>query len=234
MSKRKSKKTPSYRPPAQPDPVSEWFYSGDQLQSERVYDKEKKGYISKVYQSPEEQAIENKSTQFISGLVNDFTNNFDMSPAGQDQYINAYKNPQITALNRAYDDNLTKANTAANTMGTRNSVGFERFKANQLDKNRAEGLADIEANAEMMRYQLPSIMMAPYADAFNLANAALSGEQSRRMSSLEPSFQGSQAAEAAAQQRYANTLNNYNNAYNMKLQQSQQGGGGFFSKLFGF
>jgi hypothetical protein len=83
-----------------------------------------------------------------------------------------------------------------------------------------------------MEHELPRMKLAPYADAYNLFNSGLSGEQNRGMSTLQPSFQGSQASDAAALQRYQFDTQNYNNKFTYDRQNKK--GGGFFSKLFAF
>ncbi len=223
--KKQSSSTPV---PEAPKPQNEYFYDNGFLRSDRVYDKGRGGYISNVYSTPEEQAIDKQATGFISQLVGQVPNAFNMTPEQQNAQIEAYAAPQRRALENSYNQALGTANMAANSSGMRNSVGFENYRADKLDKNRAEGLADIAANSELMRYQLPSMALKPYADAFNLYNAALSGEQAREMSSFEPAYQGSNAGNSFASSNYNNLVNYY------QLKNSpQQKSGGFMSKLFG-
>lgn len=153
-----------------------------------------------------------------------------MSPESLAQYSDAYAAPQRQALNESYNKALGSAQSAAASSGLRNSLGYNRYLANNLERNRAQGLADIENNRKLMEYQIPSMMLKPYSDAFNLVNAALNGEQAQTMASLEPSFQGSQQASNLALQQYNADLNRWQM---MNAQNNNNSGKGFFNLLFG-
>ena len=227
MSKSKNPAPPAA--PETPKPQSEYFYDDGNLRSQRVWDGGRNAYTTKTFSTPDEKNIQDKATGFISGLVDKVPTAFNMSPEQISGYREAYADPQRRALNDSYNQAQGQANLAGSASGMRNSVGFAKYQADQLEKNRAQGLADIESNAKLMEFELPRMALAPYGDAFNLVNAALSGEQARSMSSLEPSFQGSQATSNfllnAANSNYANQLNQY--------QLNNQRRGGFFSTLFG-
>lgn len=220
-------KSSSSKPPEPPKPQNEYFYDDGFLRSSRVYNSGQKGYITNSYSTPEEQAIQNQATGFISDLVGRVPQAFNMTPEGLQAGVDAYTQPQMRALNESYNQASGAAKNAAASSGMTNSVGFNKYFADQIERNRAQGLADIAAGGEQMRYQLPRMALAPFTDAFNLYNAALSGEQAREMSQLEPAFQGSQAANNFALGNYQNQL-----AYHQARNQPT-GGGGFFSKLFG-
>lgn len=227
MSKKKSS-TPAA--PTPPKPQNEYYYENGALRSSRIYDKSQKGYINRSFSTPEEQAIENKATGYISDLVNKLPGAVNLSPEAIAQYRDAYANPQINALNDSYNQASGQALSAANARGMRNSVGFGKFTANELEKNRAQGLADIQANAKMMEYDLPNKLLMPYANQFNLINAALQGQQANVAQDLEPSFQGSQATNNFQLQNFANMMAQYN-ANNQRNQ--QQSRGGLFSMFTG-
>lgn len=212
-------------PPKPPESTNEYYYVDGTLQSSRTK-VGKNHWATNVYRTPEEQAIENQSLKFISDLVPQAQQAFDVSPEGIQAYKDAYTQPQIRALNQSYDQALGAATNSASSAGLRNSVGFENYRANQLDKNRAEGLADIAANAELMGYELPRQRLAPFADAFNLYNAALSGEQANQMATANPVMQGQSQSNAFNLGNYANMMNFYN-AQN----QPKQSGGGFLNFL---
>jgi len=211
--------------PAAPTPQNEYNYVDGTLQSSRT--KDSNGWATNVYRTPEEQNIEKQSTKFISDLIPQAQQAFNVSPEGIQQYKDAYTQPQMRALNDAYNQSYGAATNSAGASGMRNSVGFENYRTNQLDKNRAQGAADIAANAEQMGYQLPSMRLQPFADAFNLYNAALNGEQSDQTAQANQAMQGSQLGNNFALQNYANQLSAFN--------ASKQPGaaGNFFGRMFG-
>lgn len=214
--------------PKPPKPKNEWFYEDGVLRSSRVYDKKKGGYTSQTFSTDDERAIKNQGTEWLAGLMKDIPNIMDMSPEGIQGYKDAFTEPQYRALNESYNNALGSAKSAASSSGMRNSIGFNKYLADQIERNRAQGAADIEANAKMLENELPRMRLAPYMDAFNLYSSALGGEQARSNASLQPAFQGSQAATNAAISNYQNQL-----AYHQQRNQPQQRRGGFFSSLFG-
>lgn len=223
MSKKKS--TPSA--PAAPGPQNEYYYDNGVLQSQRVYDPKLTGYKTESFSSPDELAIQNQATGFIKNLVGDIPNAFNMSPESLDQQVANYTDPQKRALTNSYNEAVGQTGSAANARGMKNSVGFNTYLADKIEKNKAQGLADIEAGGQQLRYQLPSMALAPYADAFNLYNAALQGQQAETSSDLEPSFQGSQATSNFMANNYQNQLNRY------QLNNQRKASGGFLGGLFG-
>ncbi len=228
MSKKKSSSSAS-AVPAPPPQQNEYFYENGDLRSQRVYDKAQNGYVTKSFSTPTEQNIENQATNYIGDLVNKLPGAVNLSPESIGQYRDAFANPQIAALNNSYNEAKGQATQSAYGRGLQNSVGFANYNANQLEKNRAQGLADIQANAKLQEYDLPNKLLSPYVNQFNLYNAALSGQQANMAQNLEPAFQGSQAANNSAQQGYQNQL-----AYfNQKQQQQPQSRGGLFSFFTG-
>jgi hypothetical protein len=221
----KGKQQASQPQPTAPKPSNEYYYQDGNLQSSRVYDKGAKGYNTNSYSTPQEQAIQTNATQFISDLSSRIPQEFAMTPDQLDAGVKAYTDPQVAALNNSYNQASGQAKSAASARGMGNSVGFNNYFANQIEKNRAQGLADIAAGGEQMRYQLPSQRLAPFVDAFNLVNAGLSGQQSQVQANLNPSFQGSQATSNLQAGLYPNQLQAW------QLMNQQQPKSGF--SLFG-
>jgi hypothetical protein len=222
----KSKKSSSSSTPSTPDPQSEWFFQDGVLQSQRVYDPTKKGYKTEAFSSPDEKAIQDQATGFIKNLVGQVPNAFNMSPESLDSQVAAYTDPQKRALTDSYNQAKGELNNSAGASGMRNSVGFGNYTANQLEKNKAQGMADIEASGQQYRYNLPRMALAPYMDAFNLYNAALEGQQAQQSQGLDVAMQGSNAANNFALQNYQNQLNRYQ-------LNNQKKSGGFLGGLFG-
>lgn len=219
-------KTPAA--PAAPTPQSEWYYENGQLKSQRLYDKGKGGYTSEVFLTPQEQAIQDNATNFLSKAVTGANDAFNMTPEQIQKYKNDYSAPQYRALDDAFNQASGQFNTAASASGMRGSVGAADYFARKIASENARGKADIASNTEMMGFQLPSMALKPYFDVFNLYSGAASGQNQATAQNLEPAFQGSQAGSNFALNNYQNQLGQYN-----ALLQKQQNSGGFLSRLFG-
>jgi hypothetical protein len=231
MSKSPSTPKPAEVPKA-PSPQNEYYYNDGVLASSRVYNKVQNAYSTNTYSTPDEKAIMDQSNAFIKNLVTTLPQNFNLSPESLNAYGENYAAPQRRALEDSYNQAKGAANTNAMAGGMRNSVGFNGYLANQLEKNKAQGLADIEANKEMMKYDLPNKVLQPYTNAFNLFNAALNGQQANQSNDLNAALQGSNASNSFALSNYGNQLSAMQ-AYNQQLQNNQKKGGNFFGWLVG-
>ena len=219
--------------PTPPPPASEYYYENGTLKGKRLYgtDNGLPLFRNEIYTTPDEQAIDTQSTSLLRGLMGNVGSAFNLSPASIDAYKTAYKTPQITAVNDAYNQAKGQALNSANAAGTLGSVGFNDYMANQLEKNRANSLANIESQAEMLGYDLPRRVLAPYQDAFNLYSAASQGQQATAAQQLEPVLNGNQISNNTLQGAYGNLLQ-------LKQLQAQYApekytNNGFFSRLFG-
>jgi hypothetical protein len=203
MAKSKGNSTPT---PQAPGMQNEYYYDNGNLQSSRVYDKGKNGYVNTTFADPNEQAIQTQATGFIKDLVSKAPQAFNMSPEGLQKGVDAYTQPQIAALNNSYNQAAGAAQNTGVASGTNNSVGFNRYFADQIEKNRAQGMADIQAGGGQLRYQLPSMALQPYSDAFNLYNAALNGQQAQTGQNLNAALQGNQLSNNSAYNNFQSQL----------------------------
>ena len=64
-------------------------------------------------------------------------------------YINAVYEPQKQQLTDTYYSNTGSAINKANSMGTLNSLGFQNYRANQIDKNYANALQNAYNQAQL-------------------------------------------------------------------------------------
>ncbi len=221
-----SKKKSSSSAPATPQPSNEYYYNDGVLQSQRVFDQGLNGYKTETYSTPDEQYLQNQGTAFLKQTLDGANKAFNMSDAQKQSYVDAYKAPQIAALNDSYNNALGSAVRSANASGMNNSIGFEKYRANQIEKNKAQGLADIENNAHLYGLDLPNRILTPYVTAFNLYNAGVSGEQANQAQNAEIAYNGANALNQF-------NLGNYGNQLNQYQLNKQNNSGGFFSKLFG-
>ena len=122
----------------------------------------------------------------------------------------------------------------ASTSGTRGSVGFNRYLANEIERNRAQGLADIENNAVTQGYNLPRLQLAGLSDAFNLFNAAKEGEQATSANSLNSVMQGNTLSNNTLSNIYQNQLQARQLQANLEAQKrASSKSGGFLASIFG-
>lgn len=203
--------------PKAPSPQNEYYYQGSNLTSQRIYDPSKKGYVTTSFEDPNQQAIQKQSTAAINDLITKSQSAANPSPEAIAQYGDAYAAPQIAALNTSYNQAKGSTDMAAHGSGMANSVGFSNYMANQIEKNRAQGLADIQSNKYQQELDLPNKMLMPYANQLNMLNSAISGTQSSVAQNLEPAFQGSQAGSNAANQSFQNQANSLNQGYQNQL-----------------
>jgi hypothetical protein len=207
-------RTPEPAPPPQaPKPENQFFMKNGQLQSSTVkYDAAKSptgqaGWVTNVAQTPQEKAIETQSNQFISDLIPKVN-----GVMGQDlsTYKQNFMAPQLAALDEGYNKSLGRARDVAGARGTSVSTGFEKYRADNIDRNRAQGRADIAANAELSAPDYMRSLLAPYADMMNMYSAALGGQQAQTFNSADASLRGSQLGNSINSNAYGNQLNQYN------------------------
>lgn len=222
--------------PAAPKPQNESYYENGVLRSTRNYRPALKSYVTHTYQTPDEQRIAKESTTYMQDLLGRAKSAVNLSPESIAQYGDAYANPQISALNDSYNKAKGEADMSAAGSGMRNSVGFNHYMVNEVEKNRAQGLADIASNRKMMELDLPNKLLQPYVNEYNLFSGAMQGQQANMMQNLEPAFQGSQAASNAANATFQNQSNALNQNYQNQMNYynaSQPRRGGLFSFFTG-
>ncbi len=208
--------------------VGEYMVRDGKRLASRVWDPQLNAYTSQINTSPWEQQTRNLSEQGIANIAGRIGQIND--PARIQSYVNAYKAPQVQALNDSYDQARGNLVNNATAMGMSNSAGFGGFLANQIEKNRAQGMADIENNAKLFELDAPNKMLAPEMNLYNLYNSALTGANANALDFYEPALQGSTSATSsrmnAAQLAQSRAMN--------QAQLKQSSGGGFFSRLLGF
>lgn len=194
--------------PAPPPPATEYFYDDGFLRGARLYQTNngQPVFFNQSFSTPDEQAIETQANQYIRGLVTQAGQAFQLTPEAIAQNRQAYLTPQLDALNSAYQDARGVAFNSANTGGTLDSVGFNRYLAGELERNRAKDLANLEANATLNQYDLPRRQLAPFQEAFNLYNAASQGQQTANLNYFNPVLQGNQLSNNTLQDSYRNLL----------------------------
>lgn len=91
--------------------------------------------------APAAQTAKTPSYTFMGKDLNDKTSFQD--------YVNAVYEPQKQQLTDTYYSNTGSAINNANSMGTLNSLGFQNYRTNQLDKNYANALQNAYNQAQL-------------------------------------------------------------------------------------
>lgn len=221
--KKSSSSSKSSKKPAVPTPANEYTTINGRPASSRVFNKATNSYTNDVALDPYDQQSLDTSRQGMASMLGQLQGMVPTSEADRQRFTNALYDPQKAQLQQDYFRTLGEAEGAANASGVRNSIGFENYRANEIDKNLQQGLSDLYNQSYLQSFDLPRLQMAPIADALGLYDAAIQGIHNRGMQTLDPSFQGSQATNNFNLQSYMAGLNT--------PQQSQQKRS-FFSSLF--
>lgn len=103
--------------------------------------------------------------------------------------INKYSadlfDPANRELTDTYNLQLGKSATAANNAGVMNSIGFQDYKQNSLDKNLAEGRADLQSQARLQAIEtVNTLLNQDYENKVGRANLILGENQNQNNHNL--------------------------------------------------
>lgn len=183
-------------------PMSEFTSINGRRVSDRQYNSGSNSYFDNIYLDPLETNILETGKQSFSNLLNKVPGAVATTDAERKTFADALYNPQRDNLVNEYKNTLGEAVNAGNAAGTLNSIGFENYRANQLDKNLMEGLSQIRNQAEIQSYDLPNLKLDPIIRALSVYDTSINSPTQRGLQLLDPSFQGSQAANNFALQRF--------------------------------
>lgn len=186
----------------------------------RNYNANTNTFQNRISMPKMERRIYNQGLKGYNKMLGQVDNAMAVTPEERQRFVDELYNPNAAKLKDEYRSTLGDAMGAANSAGVMNSIGFENYRANQLDKNLMQGLSDLYSQANLQAYELPNLKLAPIANAMSLYDASAEGPFNRTMRMFEPSFQGFTTGNNLGMQRYS-LLPNSN------MQQ-----GGFFSSLF--
>lgn len=206
-------------PPAPPPPASEYFYEGDQLTGARIYNPVANTFETRNYLDPDQQALQGKAQAGLSQSIDDISQLINDPSAFQGR-LDEFAAPQLRALQGTYDDAMANATAEAVASGMGNSVGFDDYRANELDRKLALDRADIMSGAQQQ-------LLGQLSGLAGMQGDVLSGERSFSSAMMPMLLQGG-----------ATGGNQLSQNYNLRLQQAQLAnqmrpqGRSFFSKLF--
>ena len=133
---------------------------------------DKKAPETKAYTAPPPGTIPDTP---ILGLYGEPVQN---TPEMMNKYTRDLADPARRTLKETYDLQLGRGANSANTNGTINSIGFQDFKQNSLDKDLAEGNADIESTARLQAIEtINGILTQDFENKYNRANQVLGENQ---------------------------------------------------------
>ena len=141
----------------------------------------------------------------LTFMGNDIQNG--VTPESFKQYSQDLYDPANRTLTETYNTQLGRGANGAATNGTINSIGFQDYKQNVLDKNLATGRADLQSKANLDTIDtINSISNQNYQNQLSRADLIQGENQVRNNYSL-----GAYQAQESAR---ANRVNEAQNAYN--------------------
>ncbi len=153
----------------------------------------------------------------LTGLLGKLSTAMDVSPEARDKYTQDLFNPVAGQINSEYDRQVDQSVNRFGAMGGLNSLGFNRFVTDRIEKNRARALSDAMSGASVAAYDLPGKITQPIINAIGVNDAVQGNAFNRVMAAVNPAFQGYQVVQ--------------NNALQQQ-QVDQQKPKGFLSSLF--
>lgn len=177
-----------------PEQKSERTFVNGQEVSSRIYDKPSETYNSNIYLDPTEQQILNTGKESFANLLPLVSQQVPLSEADRAAFRDQLYNPQAKRVEDAYKQTLGNANGAATAAGTANSIGFEKFRTGQLEKNKQEQLSSLYNQADLQSFDLPNLKLAPIISALSVFDTSINSPTNRGYQALDSSFTGSQAA----------------------------------------
>lgn len=218
--------------PEPPQPQNDYVYQNGAMLSSRIYDPSIGGYKTNLYSNAQDQEIENLSRVGLTNALN-AARNMKWDSQSLQPYVQSFVDPQKRALNESYNQAVGGLTNSASAAGMQDGVGFQNYKVNQIERNRAQGLADIEAAGKQYELNLPSQLMAPYLNQANLFSSALGNQQAFNSSNMEAAMQGANSSNQFFLNRYGNDLNRQQIQFQQQMASRQQRRPSFFGKLLG-
>jgi len=204
--KKKSKSAPVPAPPQ-----NYYFYGPDRsIIGEQVYDKSKGGYVSKTYESPQQQMQRAQLGQLFTTNVqklNDPKALQQGTKAAQDAFYASSVSPIMEDYNKARQ--LAIQNFGAR--GMLDSAGFSNYLANELEKVRQQGLSQAAQDAQIYGQNAANQNINQTMQLLQLAGGGQADANAGLMNNMQLGQSGMAQANNVSQ-----------NQYQMQLQRAQQ------------
>jgi len=166
------------------------------------------GYSTNINLSPDQRNTWNSANSGISSLMNSIGSIANTSPQQHQTYTNELYQPQANQIQSNYTQSKDQAYAQAANLGGLNSLGFNRYNSNILDKNENTALQNAYDTADMQAYQVPNMQISTITSALNDYMGAQNQIFNQGQSLASDS---SQAQAASNQYNTANNLFNQNN-----------------------
>lgn len=181
----------------------------------------KNGYSTTVNFNPDQQRTWDTSNKGIADLLAGISGVVSTDPAKRESFRSQLYEPLAEDIRGNFDTARDKAYARFSNLGGLNSLGFNRYNNNIIDKNENKALSQAFNSADLQSYQLPSMLLSPIQQALSLYSGAQGQLYNQAMGATGPAMQG---------QQLSNQYNVDNNLFN----ESGKKGGGFFKSYMNF
>jgi hypothetical protein len=193
-----------------PNPLNDETYVNGQLMTSRIFDPLSKSYKNQINFSPEQQNIVKKATENYQSTLNDLSNFYEASRTenGLNQSISKFYEPLKNSIMSTYNSVLGRSVNDANRLGLGDSIGFENYRAKELDKNLSQDLSSAYQDSVSQVSDLSQKRLQQLASGLGLFNQAISSPYQLGQSLLDDNLNGT----AASNQFSINRFNSAENA----------------------
>lgn len=179
------------------------------------------GYSTKVSFSPDQQRTWDTSNKGIADLLSGVSGIVSTDPAKREAYRDQLYQPLADEIKTNFGTARDRAYSRFASIGGLNSLGFNRYNNNMIDKNENKALSQAFNSSDLQSYSLPSLLLSPIQQALGLYSGAQGQLYNQAMGAVTPAMQGQQAS-------------NQYNVDNGLFNDSGKSGGGFFKSYMNF
>lgn len=179
------------------------------------------GYSQNINLPDYQQGAMVSAGRNIQQLIPSIRSAIATNPNEQAQFANELYQPQRQNLINEYHNVLGNTINNANASGTLSSIGFQNYRANQLDKNLGQGLSDLYNQSQIQSYQLPQLKLAPIEQAIGTLTGVGNDITNQGLQMLNPSLAAAQLGNTWSANRYTGEQQQLINQINAQ-QQAQQ------------
>lgn len=150
------------------------------------------GYSTKVNFDPNQQKIWDTSNKGIADLLGNIGGIVSTDPAKRESYRDQLYQPLADEITTNYDTARDRAYSRFASIGGLNSLGFNRYNNNMIDKNENKALSQAFNSADLQSYQLPSMLLSPIQQALGIYSGSQGQLYNQAMGAVGPTMQGQQ------------------------------------------
>ena len=159
-----------------------------------------------INQDPQEAILKANQYNLGNAAYTGAQNALAITPEKQQEYVDSIYNPVNNELTRTYTDmNNNWINQNAGS-GTLNSLGFQNYRTNQLDRNLGESRSNAMSNAIVQGYDLPNKVLTPFMNAGAMANSGLDSGANRQQALIDTGMQSQAQSASEVAQKFNDKL----------------------------